>query len=131
MNKVADWLLYAENDLKTAKAALDEGITNTACFHTQQTVEKCLKAILLDKEQEVPRTHDLLFLLEKAQSYSPELSKFSENAKFLNQFYIPMRYPDAFPGSAAESLPNRQDSERAIELAGEILNFVKSTIRRK
>lgn len=129
MNKVADWLLYAENDLKTAKAALDEGVTNTACFHAQQTVEKCLKVILLDKEQDVPRTHDLLFLLEKAQSYFPDLSKFSENAQFLNQFYIPMRYPDALPGSAAEGLPTEQDCKKAIELAEEVLNFVSSRIR--
>lgn len=128
MSKVADWLLYAENDLKTAKAALNEGITNTACFHAQQTVEKCLKALLLDKEQNVPRTHDLLFLLEKVQSYLPDLSQFKQNAQFLSQFYIPMRYPDALPGSAAEGLPSKEDSQKAIELAEEVLNFVRFKI---
>lgn len=62
---VADWLVYAENDLKTAKVACDESITNNACFHAHQTVEKCLKAILLAKEQEVPT------------SYAEEIFKFA------------------------------------------------------
>lgn len=50
MNRVVDWFLYAENDLKTAKAALAAGVNNTTCLHAHQVAEKCLKALLLDKE---------------------------------------------------------------------------------
>lgn len=121
----ADWLLYAEGDLKTAKAALEAGVTNNACFHSHQTAEKCLKAVLLGKEQEIPKVHDLLFLLERARTHEPELAQFTEGLRFLNQFYIITRYPDALPTSAS-GLPTKEDGQRAIEYAESILNFLQS-----
>lgn len=128
MSKVADWLVYAENDLKTAKAALGENVTNNACFHAQQTVEKCLKALLLSEESETPRTHDLLFLLSRARSHKPELLQFDGSVRFLNQFYTPSRYPDAFPGSAQDAMPTKEDAEKSIKFAEEVFNFMKSQI---
>lgn len=125
MSEVADWLLYAENDLKTAKSAIVDDVTNNACLHAHQVAEKCLKAILLSKEKEVPKAHDLAFLSGKTAQYETEISKFKEAFEFLNQFYIPMRYLDALPGSAAEGLPTKQESEKAISFAEEILNFTK------
>ena len=124
----ADWLLYAEGDLKTAKAALEAGVTNNACFHSHQTAEKCLKAVLLGNEQEIPKVHDLLFLIKKAQVYEPGLAQFTEGCRFLNQFYITTRYPDALPGNAAASLPTEEDARQAIEHAEAILNFTRSII---
>lgn len=128
MNNSTDWLLFAENDLKTAKAAFGEGITNNACFHAHQTVEKCLKAIVLAKEQEVPKNHDLLFLFEKAIVHHSGLTKFKEHCQFHNQFYIATRYPDALPGSGAESLPTNEDSKKAIIYAQEILTATRSLV---
>lgn len=121
-----DWLLHSENDLKTAKAVIKEGITNNACFHAHQTVEKCLKAVILLNENEIPKVHDLPFLVGKARKYEPEVSQFEQACRFLNQFYISTRYPDAFPGSVAEGFPSKQDAQKAIEFAEEIFNFVKS-----
>lgn len=89
MSKVSDWLTFAGNDLKTARAALREEVTSNACFHAQQTVEKLLKSILLTKEQEIPKVHDLLFLLERVCKHSPDFFKFEEGIRFLNQFYVP------------------------------------------
>ena len=42
------WLIKADNDLVTARTMLgvDPPVTDTACFHAQQCVEKCLKAFL-------------------------------------------------------------------------------------
>lgn len=129
MSKIGDWLLYAENDLKTAKVALAAEVTNTACFHTHQVAEKCLKALLLEKEQEIPKTHDLLFLLERTARYYPELSYLKGALQFLNQFYIPMRYPDALPGSAAEGMPTSEEAKKAIDYAEEIFNSTQSCFK--
>ena len=44
---VAKWLELAEIDFRAAKAILKEGgLTPVVCFHAQQTVEKCLKALV-------------------------------------------------------------------------------------
>lgn len=41
MNAPGDrWLEFARQDLQMAVLALDEGIYNQVCFHSQQRVEK-------------------------------------------------------------------------------------------
>ena len=45
---IRKWVFLADGDLKTAVDELktDEVITNTVCFHSQQCIEKYLKAYL-------------------------------------------------------------------------------------
>ena len=48
------WIAKALNDYKTAEKLLklpeNEVITDTLCFHCQQTVEKLLKAFLVEND---------------------------------------------------------------------------------
>ena len=46
---VKDWFLMAKIDLKSAWASFDAEIYSSACFHSQQAVEKSLKALLLSQ----------------------------------------------------------------------------------
>jgi HEPN domain-containing protein len=59
-----DWVEYAEEDWIMAKSALrrSKPLTTPSCFHSQQCVEKYLKAILVSQDIEFPKTHDLLIL---------------------------------------------------------------------
>jgi HEPN domain-containing protein len=44
---VVRWLEFAEIDLKAARTLLKEGsLSPVVCFHAQQSVEKCLKALI-------------------------------------------------------------------------------------
>ncbi|HUS60228.1 MAG TPA: HEPN domain-containing protein [Nevskiaceae bacterium] len=111
-------------DLKSAQASFKDEIYSSACFHSQQTVEKSLKALLLHFEAEIVKTHDLLLLLSRAVKYEKELKKFKKTAAFLNKFYIPTRYPDAFPGSLPEGLPKKKEAVQAFKRAKEIFEFI-------
>ena len=52
------WLEFAARDLAAAKKLLDdEYVANIVLFHCQQCVEKSLKAILEESNQDVPRIH--------------------------------------------------------------------------
>ncbi|HQV94868.1 MAG TPA: HEPN domain-containing protein [Anaerolineales bacterium] len=59
-----EWVKYAEEDLILAKSALrrTKPLTMGSFFHSQQCAEKYLKAILISKDTEFPKTHDLLIL---------------------------------------------------------------------
>lgn len=125
---IAEWLFFAQSDLKSAKASMRDGIYHIVCFHTQQTAEKSLKALLAAKGKIPAKTHDLIYLLKNLADYSlPE--KFKEELNYLNQFYIPTRYPDAFPGSLPEGLPSQIDAQKAIDYAQKILDYVKNKIK--
>lgn len=57
-----EWILKADEDLLAASHLLKAGEecpTATIGFHAQQCVEKCLKAVLVLKSIEFPKTHDI------------------------------------------------------------------------
>lgn len=59
---VCGWVEKAENDLKNAVHTLkmgDDCPTDTVCFHAQQCVEKYLKALLVLRARDFPKTHDV------------------------------------------------------------------------
>ncbi len=63
---VREWVIKAENDLKTAEHVLkleSECPTDTVCFHAQQTVEKYIKSLLVLRGIDFPKTHDIEDLL--------------------------------------------------------------------
>lgn len=125
---IKDWLFMASLDLKSARASLKDKIYSSVCFHAQQATEKSLKALLLHFEKEVIKTHDLLLLLTKANKYEKELKKFKKPVAFLNKFYIPTRYPDAFPGSLPEGLPKKEEALKSLKNAKEILVFISKKL---
>jgi len=53
------WLEFAQADLKSCENNLkDEFLTNIVAFHSQQTVEKCFKAIIDENSLKLERVHN-------------------------------------------------------------------------
>ena len=98
-----------------AELALPGKIYNQVCFHSQQCVEKVLKALLSKLGRTVPRTHSITDLLENLPS--GWFDDLHDDLTLLDDFYIPARYPDAIPGSLPEGLPGKADAEQNIALA--------------
>jgi len=94
-NLVHDWLRRAKSSLERARAGkVSEGILfEDLCFDCQQTVEKSLKALLIDREVEFPKTHSiskLLELVEQSGVYVPDEIKDSVS---LTDYAVETRYP--------------------------------------
>lgn len=118
------WLKFCDEDLRAADATLKDNIFSAVCFHSQQAVEKAIKAIVLAKLGKVPRDHSVLRLAEMSDDKELfELHK--EELRFLDMFYVPTRYPDALPGSLPEGLPNEEDAEKAVVCAKKVVEFIK------
>ena len=56
-----DWIFLADKDLYAAEVLLkdDYPLTNIVAFHCQQTIEKYLKAFLIENDVLIVKTHDL------------------------------------------------------------------------
>ena len=64
---VLEWLRYSHNDLISARHLFDDlhpKQTEIACYLSQQCAEKALKGYLLFKDNEPPRTHNLVELCQ-------------------------------------------------------------------
>ncbi|GAA5334320.1 HEPN domain-containing protein [Thermus hydrothermalis] len=87
MNRAKDWLLQA-------------GRHEWACFAAQQSAKKAVKALHLHLGQEA-WGHLIARLLRELPIKVPEEPV--EWFRYLDNLYIPTRYPDAFPeGPSAE-----------------------------
>jgi len=60
------WLEYAAADLKSCENNItDDFLTNIVAFHSQQTIEKCFKAVLEENNLKLERVHNLFKLHSK------------------------------------------------------------------
>ena len=101
-----------------ARLAMSSGIWNQVCFHSQQAVEKLIKGAL--PQESIPRTHKIVDLLKLLPVSLPD--DLYDSLCLLDRFYIPVRYPDALPGSIEDRLPSREDAMEALLSAETLWN---------
>lgn len=65
------------------------------CFHAQQAVEKCLKAVLFTHQIEFRRTHNLVTLAELLRAAGIEVPINDSELARLNPYAVEFRYDDA------------------------------------
>ncbi len=68
MRKEAEaWLAIAAEELQFAEYLAEKRIFRMVCYHAQQSVEKTLKALLVERDIDIPRTHNILDLNSAAK----------------------------------------------------------------
>ena len=90
-----EWLRKAEKDCRLA-ATNDHGkepFHDQLCFLCQQSAEKNLKALLEELGQHIPKTHDLVQLLNLLLPSHPTLRSLRRGLLFLTDFAVDTRYP--------------------------------------
>ena len=119
---VSEWIEKAENDLKNATYTLKMGEdcpTDTTCFHTQQCVEKYLKAFLTFKRIDFPKTHDVGELLSLiSESARPQLVV--EEQRRLTAYATVTRYPGDY-----EPIP-LAEARSAVAIARRVRKAVRA-----
>ena len=119
INDPRAWTKQAEEDFILARAALKrkQPLTSGACFHAQQSAEKYIKALLISKGIEFPKTHDLLMLNNLCSAAGIFLEINQKHLNTLSDYAVRTRYP----GDA----PTVNDAKEAIELAKLVRNLAR------
>jgi HEPN domain-containing protein len=119
---VEQWRRKASQDLETAEHLLGTTRFHEAiAFHAQQAVEKYLKALLVCRQVEFPKTHDIGRLLDCLATFDPETAAGLRDADELTPFGVEMRYPsdapELLPGEASDAVEvARRVKERVSDL---------------
>ncbi len=125
------WLKQAEADLKAAKDSLNDENYEWSCFQSQQSGEKALKAYLYEKGYTTIVTHSLKELLRACSKFDESFNMLSKDARNLDMYYIPTRYPNGLGGDLAPTeFYEKEDAEGCISSAELILNAVKNLLTR-
>jgi HEPN domain-containing protein len=119
----ADWLRFAEADLRLATADIPDVMRSLYCFHAQQAAEKAIKAVLTRAGIDVQRTHDLRNLLDRlppAFRAPPEV----EDSAALTKYSVQLRYP------GEEEDVSEQERAEAVRLAKLVCKWATLTVSR-
>lgn len=131
MNEKNRWFSFALEDLKVAEISLEEGIYNQACFHSQQGVEKMLKGYLAENDKDVPKIHSIGALLKICGKIDRGFEKMTAKCSKLDDYYIPLRYPDIPPGMLPDGMPGKEDAREAVYILEEVMKFVEKKVKNK
>ncbi|MEA1981992.1 MAG: HEPN domain-containing protein [Campylobacterota bacterium] len=117
-----EWLKAAYSDiLVLEKIISDDFITHMTSFHSQQSVEKSLKALLEYHSQPVPKKHDVLMLKDKVEKYI-QISN-EDLLEDLNTLYIESRYPGDM-GLLPSGKPTHEEAKEFYDFAKQIFSEV-------
>ena len=122
-----DWLRQAEADLKAARDLKATSNFAHACFMSQQAAKKALKAAL-ERLGEDTFGHDLDDLLGRVERHVSAPEGVRRACAKLNKFYIPTRYPNAFPSGAPSDHFHEFEAEEAIRDANCVLSFARGIV---
>ena len=120
MKEYEKWFKKAESDLLniTNNLSSEKIPVDTCCFHAQQAAEKYLKAYMVSRNIDFPKTHDLQLLIKLIIPTNPVFTKILSTAMGLIDYGITPGYPDLLHE------PELADAKKALEDANSIKQFV-------
>ncbi|MBM4027238.1 MAG: HEPN domain-containing protein [Planctomycetes bacterium] len=121
------WLKAAEDDLRVmARIASDEYLAHMVAFHSQQCIEKSLKAIIEEYELGHIRIHNLGRLFEVVR---PKVIFDADEILIekLDKLYIDARYAGEL-GLLPNGKPTRADAQQFYDCARSIHEQVKRVL---
>jgi HEPN domain-containing protein len=92
-------------------------------FHCQQAAEKYLKVFLIHHQVNIPKTHDIVEILDLIAKVAPSLAQSLRELRALNPYGVDIRYPGDIPEL---TLP---EAEHAVELAGKARDAILTALR--
>jgi len=117
------WLLRAYSNLRLAEKGQGKDIMlEDLCFNTQQAAEKALKAVCLFKEQDFPKTHSIVRLLDIIEASGVAISESVKSADVLTQYAVQTRYPGPVEEISTE------EYQEALALASKVVFWADALI---
>lgn len=109
------WMSYSREELTLAEVIAPDADSSARliCWHSQQAVEKALKAVLIISGIAFPRTHNLVALralLPAALSEKMDISELAE----LTQWGTESRYPGDWDEPSAEEAAAMIDAAQGV-----------------
>ena len=118
-----EWLNRARSNLAIAKQPKPaEVVWEDLCFDAQQAAEKAIKAVLVSKKIEFPKTHNIRALLNILHQSGLEIPDYILKARRLSNYAVETRYP------GDEEPVTEQEYREAVSIAESVLHWAEKII---
>ncbi|MBK7104394.1 MAG: HEPN domain-containing protein [Ignavibacteriae bacterium] len=121
------WLQYSQDNLDAAKVLLISQLYNPCLHNIQQSVEKALKSLLIEKNILFKKTHSILELKIILEKNNQPIEISEDECDFLDSIYLPSKYPI---GSALPDFnPDENICKNSIIIAERILFEINDLLK--
>jgi len=127
-NAVQEWVKQSKDESDIAEYLLQGGFFKGACYHAQQSIEKAIKAALLNKGWELERIHSIERLAAIGKDYKIKLKLSDEETVFIDSIYRG-RYP-AEAGLLPLGEPSRVEAEKAVRIAKRMFKDIQTSLKK-
>lgn len=120
ISELKSWIASAEEDYGAAKTllGLKRPLLGAVCFHAQQCAEKYLKALLIVKDVDFPKSHDLPTLNTLCNQNSILTGFDPQHLADLTKYAVQARYPG--------SQPSLEEAKESLEYAKTVRRFART-----
>ncbi len=131
--------MQATEDIKAANSSMKNKHFEWACFQSQQSAEKALKALLMAFNIN-NQGNGLVYLLkewnrvvdekpeENHKIFESKFQELLENCQELDHHFFQPRYPNRFASGYPAEYYNQKSAIKSITYAKSIINYVKKTL---
>lgn len=117
-----EWLKASSYDLLTVEKIADtDYLTHIVAFHSEQSIEKSLKALMVSKNSDIPKIHSLNRLFKLTEDMIKNSN--TQIVNKLDKLYIDSRYPSEF-GLLPYGKPTLEDAKEFYGFALDIFDTV-------
>lgn len=122
-----NWLTYADENLEAAKILLESELYNPCLHNIQQSIEKALKSLFIEKVIPFKKTHNIMELKTNLEKNDILIELTEDECDFLDSIYLPTKYPI---GSALPYFyPDKEICKNSIALAERVIKEVKYLVK--
>jgi len=116
-------MAQAKRDLEHAAKDVVDAYYEHACFEAQQAAEKAVKAVF-HRHHADAWGHRVAVLLQALSAFTqaPD-DALVDDAKILDQLYVPTRYPNGFESGAPKDFFTREQADDAVRRAERIIRW--------
>ena len=118
-----EWVNKAEEDFISAERltrSRNNPVYAVICFHSQQSAEKYLKALLQEHKQSIPKIHHLVDLLALVTQVDASCQFLRADLEMLEDYAVDFRYP----GPVA----TEEDAKSALKAAKTVREFIRKRL---
>ncbi|MBI5206790.1 MAG: HEPN domain-containing protein [Candidatus Firestonebacteria bacterium] len=126
---VKEWIKQSSDELNMAEYLLQGKYFKGACFHAQQSIEKSIKASLLNKGWDLEKTHSVERLISIGEEYNVHIELSDEDIIFIDNIYRG-RYPGE-AGLLPLGEPLEVDGIRSVTIARRIFENILLDLRKE
>jgi HEPN domain-containing protein len=121
------WLNYAAENLAVAELSLAHDHLNACLHNAQQSVEKYLKALIIERELPFKKTHAIFVLWQSLADNGFDTALTEEDCALLDSVFMPSRYP--LFSILPDAMPDRETCEKCIRIARRVGKTIRSSTK--